>query len=241
MADDGMQLYNDDCFNVVGGIEDGSIDLLLTDPPYLIDVHSGGRMYASGSMQSAINELETSSINESYDINAFADLVVPKFRNGVNAYFWCNKLQICDYFKCWIDRYKCRFEILKWFKQNAIPNYSNKYMTDTEYCLYFYNGAGHCHPESYIDASTMYVDSINQEDKRKYGHPTIKPLPFTERMVRNSSNEGDTVLDTFMGSGTTGLACRLNGRKFIGVEKNPEYYEMARKRIYRIDEQDFLF
>ena len=43
------------------------------------------------------------------------------------------------------------------------------------------------------------------------------------------------------GIGTTGLACRLNNRKFIGIEKNPEYFEMARKRIHRIDEQDFLF
>lgn len=95
-----------------------------------------------------------------------------------------------------------------------------------------------------VDFSRFSVNCcfpINQEDKRKYGHPTIKPLPFTERMIRNSSRKGDTVLDTFMGSGTTGLACRLNDRKFIGIEKNPEYFEMARKRIYCIGEQDFLF
>jgi len=236
-----IQLHNGDCFEILRQIPDGSIDLLLTDPPYLIDVHSGGELYANTSMQQAIEELRTSEINESYDINAFADLVVPKFRNGVNAYFWCNKLQIYDYMKCWIDRFRCKFEILKWIKSNALPTYSNKYLTDTEYCLYFYNGAGHCKPECYEDASTAYYDAINQEDKKKYGHPTIKPLVFTERMIRNSSREGETVLDTFMGSGTTGLACRLNGRKFIGIEKNNDYFEIASRRIYCRGEQDFLF
>lgn len=241
MDDDGIQLYHGDCFEIMSGIPDGSIDLVATDPPYLIDVHNGGGMYADRSMQSAIDELETSDINESYDIFRFADMLEPKFRNGINAYFWCNKRQIYDYLKCYIDGHGCRFEILKWFKQNAIPNYSNKYMTDTEYCLYFYNGAGHCHPESYTDASTLFVGSINQSDKKAYGHPTIKPLAFMERMVRNSSLEGETVFDPFMGSGTTGLACRLHNRRFIGIERNDGYFEMARKRIYRIGEQDFLF
>ena len=228
---DGIELYNENCFDVIGRLEDRSVDMLLTDPPYLIDVHDGGKMYASKRIQGSIDSLEESGIDKSYDIFAFADLIRPKFRDGVNAYFWCNKRQIFDYLKCWVDGQGCKFEILKWRKTNAIPNYSNKYVTDTEYCLYFFNGPGHCRPASYEDASTYFDGAINQVDKRKYGHPTIKPLEFTERMVRNSSRPGDVVFDPFMGSGTTGVACRLNGRKFIGVEMNAEYFETARGRI----------
>ncbi|TON97269.1 site-specific DNA-methyltransferase, partial [Vibrio parahaemolyticus] len=54
----------------------------------------------------------------------------------------------------------------------------------------------------------MYHQPINIKDKRKYGHPTIKPLPLLEKLIRNSSQEGDTVLDCFMGSGSTGVACK---------------------------------
>ena len=228
---DGIDLHNGNCFDIIPGLPDRSVDLLLTDPPYDIDVHDGGRMYANKKMQPAIDGLEKSDINRSYDIEGFSDIVMPKFRTGVNAYFWCNKRQIYDYMKCWVGRHGCRFEIIKWFKTNAIPNYSNKYMTDTEYCLYFYNGAGHCHPASYEDASTLYMAPINQTDKKLYNHPTIKPLKLIERMVLNSSLEGETVLDPFMGSGTTGEACARHGRKFIGIELDKTYFATASRRI----------
>jgi site-specific DNA-methyltransferase (adenine-specific) len=63
-------------------------------------------------------------------------------------------------------------------------------------------------------------------------HPTIKPVPLMEYMVKTYSNEGDTVLDNCMGSGTTGVACKRLGRNFIGIEKDAEYFEIAKKRIH---------
>ena len=77
----------------------------------------------------------------------------------------------------------------------------------------------------------MYIAPINHADKKKYGHPTIKPLLLTERMIRNSSRPGQIVLDAFMGSGTTGVACKRNGRRFIGIELNRSYYDIAVGRI----------
>lgn len=70
-----------------------------------------------------------------------------------------------------------------------------------------------------------------QKKKKLYGHPTIKPLCIIENIVRNSSKEGNVVLDTFMGSGTTAVACIRNNRKYIGFEKNEEYFKIAKKRI----------
>lgn len=62
-------------------------------------------------------------------------------------------------------------------------------------------------------------------------HPTEKPVGLMERLILASSNQGDTVLDVCMGSGTTGVACANTGRNFIGIEREKEYYHIARKRI----------
>jgi site-specific DNA-methyltransferase (adenine-specific) len=133
------------------------------------------------------------------------------------------------------------FDIICWHKTNALPTYSNKYLTDTEYLLYFHKGKGKCFPQSYEDAKTFYLAPINHEDKKKYQHPTIKPLDLTEKIIRNSSNENDTILDCFMGSGTTGVACKRLKRNFIGVEIDKEYFNIASKRIENADKIKKLF
>lgn len=63
-------------------------------------------------------------------------------------------------------------------------------------------------------------------------HPTQKPVALMEYLVKTYTNEGDTVLDNTMGSGTTGVAAANTGRKFIGIERDPEYFEIAQQRIY---------
>lgn len=62
-------------------------------------------------------------------------------------------------------------------------------------------------------------------------HPTQKPVALMEYLIRTYTNEGETVLDNCMGSGTTGVACANTGRHFIGIERDPEYFEIARSRI----------
>lgn len=71
---------------------------------------------------------------------------------------------------------------------------------------------------------------FTQNGQRK-NHPTEKPLNVMEWLVKMTTNEGDTVLDPFMGSGTTGVACVNTGRNFIGIEKDEPYFEIAKKRI----------
>jgi site-specific DNA-methyltransferase (adenine-specific) len=70
-----------------------------------------------------------------------------------------------------------------------------------------------------------------KRDKDKV-HPTQKPVALMEYLVKTYTNQGDIVLDNCMGSGTTGVACKNLGRKFIGIEQDPNYFEIARKRIY---------
>jgi site-specific DNA-methyltransferase (adenine-specific) len=72
-------------------------------------------------------------------------------------------------------------------------------------------------------------------------HPTQKPVALMEYLIRTYTNEGDTVLDNCMGSGTTGVACANTGRKFIGIERDPGYFDIARKRIEAAHENQDLF
>lgn len=66
-------------------------------------------------------------------------------------------------------------------------------------------------------------------------HPTEKPVELLKLLIENSSNEGDIVIDCFMGSGSTGIACINTNRKFIGIEIDKKYYDIAIERIQEIE------
>jgi len=84
----------------------------------------------------------------------------------------------------------------------------------------------------YVDDGYRYPKSVLKFNKDgRTVHPTQKPILLMEYLVKTYSDKGDTVLDFTMGSGTTGVACKRLGRNFIGIEINPEYFEIAKKRI----------
>lgn len=239
---DNITLYNEDCFSVLPNITE-KVSLICCDPPY--DIKASGKGGSVNKMLKLSEKLECltehTDLTQGYDIEGFSELVCALQGNDINAYFFCNKKQIPEYIRVYVGKLKCLFDILSWHKQNAIPSYSHKYLTDTEYVLYFHKGGGIIDPKSYEDAKTFYMGYINIKDKTKYGHPTIKPLSLVEKIVRNSSKEGDIVLDPFMGSGTTGVACILNNRKFIGCEIDPHYFDIAKRRIKGEQSQLKLF
>ena len=221
-----------DSYTYLKSIPDHSIDLIITDPPYDLSInHSGGWLFKNRGLDKQFqSDIVDNNLDQSYDIEKYGEEFI-RVMKGINIYIWCNKKQIPEYFNFYVNKHKCKFDILTWHKTNPIPTYSNKYVSDTEYCLYFRKGKGHCFPESYEDAFTYYITPLNAKDKKEWGHPTIKPLEFTERLIRNSSRKAEVVLDPFMGSGTTCLAAKNNGREFIGIEINEEYYNIAKRRI----------
>lgn len=75
------------------------------------------------------------------------------------------------------------------------------------------------------------MQDINIQDKKKYNHPTIKPINIVQTLIRNSSDEGDLVCDTFLGSGTTRVACYNEKRDFIGCELDKDYYRLQEERF----------
>ena len=95
----------------------------------------------------------------------------------------------------------------------------------------------------YIQEFTNYPKSIIRvsHDKINRLHPTQKPVELMEYLIKTYTNEGETVLDNTMGSGTTGVACKLTDRNFIGIEKDDKYFDMAQKRINETQVQTKLF
>ena len=131
--------------------------------------------------------------------------------------------------------------ILVWCKSNPTPSTNDTWLPDLEYCLVFKGKGSPRYNDGYDIKSKWYVSSTNKKDKDLWGHPTIKPLELVERHIKHSTKEGDTVLDCFMGSGTTGVACRNLNRKFIGIEIEDSYFEIAKKRIETQTKQESLF
>ena len=226
-----IQIKQGDCLELMKEIPDKSIDLIATDPPYLISAtNGGGTINNVKKLNKSLADLKTVDITQGYDIESFGEEFI-RVMKEINIYFWCNKVQIPDYFNFYVNKHKCKFDILCWHKTNALPTYSNKYLSDTEYLLYFRKGKGKCFPESYEDAKTFYISPINHKDKKEFRHPTIKPLDITEKIIRNSTREGQLVLDPFMGSGTTGVACINTNRNFIGYELDEHYFQIAKERL----------
>lgn len=234
------KIYNEDCYFGIKNIPADSIDLVIIDPPYDINTRKNrvGYNRIAKSILKVENTLVNHNLTESYDFSLLEELI--RVMKKINIYIWCSKKQIEDYLKFFVDKHKCRYEILIWNKTNAMPLYSNKYINDKEYCLYFRKEAK-CNPANYEDAKTVYISTNNAKDRIQYGHPTIKPVDLIRKFIRNSSNENDIVLDCFIGSGTTAVASIMENRNYIGYEINKKYYDIANARIEKIKEEKNVF
>lgn len=114
---------------------------------------------------------------------------------------------------------------------------NNTYANDTEYCIMAREKGTKLYG-TFETKRKYYVSSINNEDKKYFSHPTIKPLEIIKNLIINSSLENDIVLDCFMGSGTTAVAAKELNRHFIGFEIDPDYYKIAVDRVKGITQID---
>lgn len=130
-----------------------------------------------------------------------------------------------------IKKHNCRFNILVWCKTNPTPATNNVWLPDTEYCLVFKEKGAPRYNDGYENKFKYYVSPINSKDKKKYGHPTIKPLELVKRHLKHSCTPNMVVFDPFLGSGTTALACKELGFKYLGFELNKEYFDIAKQRL----------
>lgn len=216
------KLIQGDCLEKMKDIPDGSVDMVLTDLPYgEVNRNSNGIRNLDKGIADIVN----------FDISeVVADTI--RICSG-SIYIWCGIEQISE-IRARMVSAKLSTRLCIWEKTNPSPmNGSKLWLSGIESCVYGKKPRAtfneHC-------ANTVW----RQPTVRGKLHPTMKPLKLMERLILASSNEGDTVLDPFMGSGTTGVACKNLDRNFIGIELDPDYFQVAKARIKNAKFEDSL-
>lgn len=229
------RIYNMDCFEGMGLIEPGSVGLVLTDPPYGITCNNWDKSPDLDRLWISIKSvLRTGGAAVMTSQTPF-DKVLGVSNLSWLKYEWIwKKTQATGHLNAKKAPLKQHENVLvfsgasldkmtynpqgvtstpaKYYKQRTSSNYGNQH--------------------DYVRDSANYP-----KDVLEYGpdpiklHPTQKPLELMRYMVRTYSNPGDIVLDPFMGSGTTAVACVLEKRNFIGFEMDEEYFNSANKRL----------
>ena len=207
-------------------IPDKSIDLVYIDIPYLFRDGGVGKSELSKRIAKIASE-DLQLLKDGINFEIFDDLC--RVMKKIYIYIWCSKSQIFPLLEYFLNK-GCMFEILTWNKTNPTPMTNNVFLSDIEYCLLFREKGCKLNP-GYTLKSKWYISPINKKDKDKYNHPTIKPLELVKRHILHSTQPGDLVLDCFSGSGTTCVACKETGRRYIGIEINPEYYRSSLNRL----------
>lgn len=221
------KLFKGDCLNHLKMLEDNSVDLVIIDPPYEIETKGGLSLLQRNSLK-VFTENQLDNIAKGFNFEILDELC--RVMKKINIYIFCSQKQLRKLLSYFVDNKGCNWNLLTWHKSNPPPLSGNKYLSDTEYILYFREKGVKIHG-TYASKFTYYVTPTNQKEKEKYKHPTIKPLHIIQNLITNSSLEGDTVLDCFMGSGTTGVASKILNRNFIGMELDDNHFETAKTRL----------
>jgi site-specific DNA-methyltransferase (adenine-specific) len=211
-----------DCLEIMQSIPDKSVDLCLTDPPYNIAKKNNfSTMGRAG--------IDFGEWDKGFDLFSYIDQVSRILKkNGSFVVFnaWRNLGAIADYAE------KQDFEtkdMIRLEKSNPMPrNRDRRYITDYECAIWFVKKGAKWTFNRQDDKyqRPKFVASIETGL-----HPTQKNLKLMEELIKIHSKQNDVVFDPFMGSGTTGLACKNLERKFIGIEKDPVYFQIAKNRI----------
>lgn len=239
-----IQLFNKDCLEIIPILENNSIDLLLTDPPYNLGEFIQKRNYNIKNMRenSLEDMLDWDSLSkEDYLINMdkFFQKVSPKLKIGANIIIFISSLRIESIVEI-AERYGFYYKTTGvWHKTNPMPRNMNlHFVSSNEFWIYFVykKRTGNV----FNNENRMIMDYIESSTpkslEKQYGkHPTQKPIQIIEYLIKILSNEEDLVFDPFMGSGTTGKSAIKLNRRFIGIELNKKYFEIAEKRISSIN------
>jgi DNA modification methylase len=225
-------LILDDCFNYLSKIEDNSIDLILTDPPYDISKKSG---FSSGKL----SKFTQISIDFGYwDTEIDLDKLFKEYyrvlrKGGTLIIFY--DIWKSNMIKDFANKYKFKQpRVGQWLKNNPVPvNSKINYLSNcSEYFFTFVKDKNATFNSEYDNGIYNFPLCHGKE---RLEHPTQKPLGLIKSLILKHSKEGDLVLDTFSGTGTTAVACIETDRKFICVERDDKYYQLSKSRLEQIN------
>jgi site-specific DNA-methyltransferase (adenine-specific)/modification methylase len=201
-----VKLYQGDCLEILPTLAAGSVDAVITDPPY-------GMNYKHGASYSAEKRVTTRHVGTRIvgDDKPFDPSPFLGYRSVAlfGANHFASKLPDS---RGW----------MVWNKRSGM-----KPMDFSDCELIWTNKGGHIKQFEYMWSGVCRAGESGDVSL----HPTQKPIELMKWIILQLTHEGDTILDPFMGSGTTGVACVQTGRNFIGIEIDPTYYAIAEKRI----------
>lgn len=221
---------NVDCLDGLKEIPDNSVDLVVTDPPYFLSMgHAGSKENAFATNSDQVNSNRT-----------FGDLTIAKpfyrqlfqeFRRVLKPdgafYFFTDWRGYAFYFPIMAEELPVR-NLIVWDKISGPGSY---YTFAHELIIYGTAASRLLHKGG---TNVWRMAAFSSGAAKTNGvkvHPTQKPVEIITKMILDSSDPGAVVLDTFMGSGTTAVACLRTGRNFIGFEQNERYHGIAQERI----------
>ena len=232
-----MELLHGDCLELMKNIPDKSIDMVLTDPPYLINYKTGFRK----------NHKFCSCIQNDDNFNLISNYVKECFRvmkDNTAICCFCNSEHI-DFFKMELEKYFKIKNIIVWVKNNwSAGDLENAFGKQYEFMIYASKGLCKIRGKRFTD-----VWCFDRVAGNNLVHQNQKPIPLLKQAILSLSDVGGVIFDGFMGSGSTGVACKLTDRNFIGIEIDDKYFDVAKQRIekgfiqeeIKLDESSPLF
>ncbi len=235
-------LYNGDCLEYMKKLKSSSVDLIVTDPPYNLGKFMENRDTNLGKMR-----------DNFFGIAGWDDLDFKEWKQSMNKFFHQAARVLKDGGSMIVFMSIIKVETLIsvaekngfyykttgiWHKLNPMPRNMNlHFVNSTEAWVYFTYKArtGTFNNDGKV-LHDFVETSVTPNSERKYGkHPTQKPEQLMEHFVSILSDEGNVVLDPFMGSGSVGVAAVRLNRKFIGIELEEKYYDIADSRIAEVN------
>ena len=236
------QIILGDCFEVLKTIPKNSIDLILIDPPYLISRNSNFTNYSDkispelkikyGNLSIDFGDWDKSELDWNYLFGEYNRIL----KNGGQLIIFYD-IWKSNELKLMADKYKLKqHRVCQWVKTNPVPvNSKLNYLSNAiEYFFCFTKGKNPTFNSEYDKG--IYTFPICH-GKERTEHPTQKPLELIKSIIKKHTNEDDIVVDTFAGSGTTGVACVELKRKFILIEKEENYFNICNQRIQQTKEK----
>ena len=232
-----VTLHLGDCLDIMRNIPDKSIDAVITDPPYSSGTRqavnrTAGNIPKRGekwSRAGIIWDTSFSSFGLSVFMNSVLTAIKPSMSDGAHLYTFID----------WRN-----YPLMTMSIEQSGLFINNMLVWDKG--MYALGGNYRSQHELIVFASRGQAKELTRHDtgnvlysKRVSNgeHPTEKPVELIAQIIKCSTREGDTILDPFMGSGTTGVACVQTGRNFIGIEIDPGYFKIAEKRIKDAQQQ----
>jgi len=252
--DEGISLYLGDSFKLLKKLDTKSVDLIFADPPYFL---SSGGVTNSGGVMVSVNKGkwdECLSVEDKHSFNReWIRLCKDVMKD--NGTIWISGT-LHNIYSIGLSLEQEGFKILNnitWQKSNPPPNLGCRNFThSTETIIWAkknLKNANHCFNYKQMkelnngkQMKDVWTGSLTPKSEKRYGkHPTQKPLYLLENIILSSSKKGDVILDPFIGSGTTALACKNLERKVIGFDMNEDYLNISKDRIENISLQQKLF